>query len=48
MGMLAHLVEAGTTEVTLRLAHEVVIRGRLLTPSWHARGRRARHAQRFL
>ena len=32
MGMLAHLVKAGTTEVTLRLAPEVVIRGRLLTP----------------
>jgi len=33
MGMLAHFVKAGATEVTLRLAPEVVIRGRLLTPS---------------
>ena len=33
MGMLAKLIEAGATQVTLRLASEVVIRGRLLTPS---------------
>jgi beta-lactamase regulating signal transducer with metallopeptidase domain len=33
MGLLAYLVKAATTEVTMRLAPEVVIRGRLLTPS---------------
>jgi BlaR1 peptidase M56 len=33
MGMLAHFVEAGANGVVLRLAPEVVIRGRLLTPS---------------
>jgi 5-hydroxyisourate hydrolase-like protein (transthyretin family)/protocatechuate 3,4-dioxygenase beta subunit len=33
MGMLAHVVEAGATDVALRLAPEVLIRGRLLTPS---------------
>ena len=33
MGMLAHLVERGATELALRLAPEVLIRGRLLTPS---------------
>ena len=33
MGMLAQHVKAGTTELTLRLAPEVVIRGRLLAPS---------------
>jgi BlaR1 peptidase M56 len=33
MGMLAHIAEAGSTDETLRLAPEVLIRGRLLTPS---------------
>jgi beta-lactamase regulating signal transducer with metallopeptidase domain len=33
MGMLAHLVKAGATDVTLRLTPEVVIRGRPLTPN---------------
>ena len=32
MGMLAHMVKVGTTDIALRLPPEVVIRGRLLTP----------------